>query len=332
MQPDFAMQLALDAAWRYQGLTFPNPAVGCTVCGPRGEILSVAAHQRAGGPHAEVWALKAAYLLLSGDRAIEPLDDSAAIHDYLRNHHNGLFRDCTLCVTLEPCSHYGKTPSCALLIRELQPKKVFIAHEDPNAEAAGGAALLEAAGIGVEVGLLREKAADLLLPFVRWQQGPFLFFKWAQRLDGSVDGGTVSCEASRTLVHAMRDRCDLLVIGGNTVREDRPTLDARLVGGKAPDILIYSRQKAFDETIPLFGIEGRKVTVSDSLDGIEGYRNVMVEGGPGMFDAFRGKAECHLCFVAPATGGTIPFAKGERHFSIMHSAPIGSDLILWLKG
>jgi diaminohydroxyphosphoribosylaminopyrimidine deaminase/5-amino-6-(5-phosphoribosylamino)uracil reductase len=331
MQPEFAMQLALDAAWRYQGLTYPNPAVGCTVCGSRGEILSVAAHQKAGGPHAEVWALKAAYRLLSGDRGIETLHDSAAIHDYLRTHHNGLFRDCTLYVTLEPCSHHGKTPSCALLIRELGPKKVVIAHEDPNAEAAGGTALLRAAGIEVETGLLRERAADLLLPFSRWQQGGFVCFKWAQRLDGTVDGGTVSCEASRTLVHAMRDRCDLLVIGGNTVREDRPTLDARLVGGKAPDILIYSRQREFDRSIPLFSVPGRKVMISDALEAMEGYRNVMVEGGPGMFEAFKSEADCLLCFVAPSTGGTIPFAKSEAAFRIMYSTPIGSDLILWLN-
>jgi diaminohydroxyphosphoribosylaminopyrimidine deaminase/5-amino-6-(5-phosphoribosylamino)uracil reductase len=331
MQPEFAMQLALDAAWRHQGLTFPNPAVGCTVCGPRGEILSVAAHEKAGGPHAEVWALKAAYLLLTGDTAIEPLNESAAIHDYLKTRHNGIFGACTLYVTLEPCSHHGKTPSCALLIRELKPKRVVIAHEDPNAEAAGGAALLEAAGIEVEVGLLREQAGDLLHPFIRWQEGSYIFFKWAQRLDGTVDGGTVSCEASRTLVHAMRDCCDLLVIGGNTVREDRPTLDARLVGGRAPDVLIYSRETAFDKSIPLFGVEGRRVTISDSLDAIEGYRNVMVEGGPGMFEAFEAKADCHLCFVAPSRGGTIPFAKSEGRFRVMHSAPVGSDLILWLK-
>ncbi len=331
MQPEFAMQLALDAAWRYQGVTYPNPAVGCTVCGPRGEILAVAAHKRAGGPHAEVWALKEAYSLLSGDAAIEPLVDSAAIHDYLRRHHGGIFRDCTLYVTLEPCSHHGKTPSCALLIRELHPEKVVIAHEDPNAEAAGGAALLEAAGIVVERGLLRDAAADLLLPFVCWQKERFVVFKWAQRLDGSVDGGTVSSDASRSYVHAMRDRCDLLVIGGNTVREDRPTLDARLVGGKSPDVLIYSRSDRFDRTIPLFTVEGRRVMVSDSLADIAGYRNVLVEGGPGMFEACRELADCHLAFVAPATGGTIPFTKSDERFRLMHTAALGSDLMLWLK-
>lgn len=331
MRPEFPMQLALDAAWQYQGLTFPNPAVGCTVCGPRGEILGIGAHEKAGGPHAEVHALKAAYRLLSGDEAIDSISDSAQLHDYLKKHHNFFFEHCTLYVTLEPCSHHGKTPSCALLIKELGIKKVVIAHEDPNAEAAGGAGLLKDAGIEVETGLLREKAYDLLLPFIKWQEKSFVFFKWAQRLDGTVDGGTISCEASRKAVHAMRDVCDLMVIGGNTVKIDRPTLDARMVNGKAPDILIYSRDTEFDETIPLFGIEGRKVMVSDSLETMENYKNIMVEGGPGMFEAVKPKLDYCLGFVAPKSGGTIPFTKHTDSFEIMYSTLSGNDLMIWLK-
>ena len=76
----------------------------------------------------------------------------------------------------------------------------------------------------------------------------------------------------------MRDKCDLLVIGGESVRVDRPTLDARLIDGKAPDILIYSRSSDFDKSIPLFSVKGRKVMVSDSLDEIKNYKNIMIEG------------------------------------------------------
>ncbi|MDX1295764.1 MAG: bifunctional diaminohydroxyphosphoribosylaminopyrimidine deaminase/5-amino-6-(5-phosphoribosylamino)uracil reductase RibD [Sulfurimonadaceae bacterium] len=331
MRPEFLMQLALDAAWQYQGLTFPNPAVGCTVCGPKGEILGIGAHERAGAPHAEVNALKAAYRLLSGDTAIESITESEQLHDYLKTHHNGLFENCTLYVTLEPCAHHGKTPSCALLIKELGLKKVVIAHEDPNAEAAGGAMLLKDAGVEVQTGLLREKAHDLLLPFIKWQEEHFIFFKWAQRLDGTVDGGTISCEVSRGLVHAMRDVCDLMVIGGNTVKTDRPTLDARMVNGKAPDVLIYSRDNEFDKTIPLFAVEGRKVIISDSLDAMSDYKNVMVEGGPGMFEAVQSKVDYCLSFVAPKSGGTIPFAKSSETFEIMYSNVSGNDLMIWLK-
>lgn len=332
MTPESMMQLALDAAWRHQGMTYPNPAVGCSVCGSRGELLAVGAHERAGGPHAEVLALKTAYRLLSGDGGIDALADSARLHDYLRTHHDNLLHDTTLYVTLEPCSHHGKTPSCALLIRELGVRKVVIAHEDPNPEAAGGAALLEAAGIETEFGLLREKANELLYPFLTWQNRPYVFFKWAQRLDGTVDGGTVSCETSRRKVHGMRSACDLMVIGGSTVRHDRPTLDARLTGGKAPDVLIYSRVSDFDREIPLFSVPGRKVIVSNSLDAIEEYRNVMVEGGPGMFEALNERVDRYLCFIAPSSGGTIPFTKHNVAFDMLHSMESGSDLMLWLKG
>lgn len=332
MQPQACMQLALDAAWQFQGLTYPNPAVGCTVTGANGEVIAVAAHERAGGPHAEVAALKQAYHLLTGDDAIATLAESAAIHDYLQTHHNGIFSDCTLYVTLEPCAHYGKTPACAALIATLRPKKVIIAHEDPHVEAAGGAMMLEAAGVEVEQGLLHEKACALLMPFLKWQENRFVVFKWAQRLDGTVDGGLISCEASRRRVHAMRNVCDLLVIGGNTVRTDRPTLDARLVGGKAPDVLIYSRNDDFDRDIPLFDVEDRTVMISDSFDAMSAYRNIMVEGGPGMFDAVQEKVDYYLGFVAPKCGGTIPFINGPMELDIMYTTMCDSDILFWSKG
>jgi len=332
MDAELPMRLALEAAWKYQGLTYPNPAVGSAVCGARGELLSVASHQRAGGPHAEVLALKNAYRLLSGDSGIDGLEGAAELHAYLCANHNGIFRDCTIYVTLEPCAHEGKTPSCARLIGALGLKRVVMAHRDPNPEAAGGAALLGDAGIEVDVGMLEAEAETLLAPFVSWQRDRFVFFKWAQRLDGTIDGGTISCEASRKLVHALRDRCDLLVIGGNTVATDRPTLDARLVGGRAPDVLIYSRRSDFDPAIPLFHVPGRKVTVSDSLESLRDYRFVMIEGGPGMFAATEGSVDAYLCFVAPQSGGTIPFTNRSAAFSMLHAGRIGDDAALWLKG
>lgn len=332
MSPDLLMGLAIEAAWKYQGLTYPNPAVGCVVTGSRGEILSVAAHRKAGEAHAEVLALKDAYRLLSGDEAIEAITEATSLHDYLREHHDGCFSSCTLHVTLEPCSHHGKTPSCALLIQDLAIKKVHISHEDPNVEAAGGARLLKDAGSEVIEGVLHDEGAELLTPFIKWQKERFVFFKWAQRLDGTIDGGTVSSQESRIKVHAMRDVCDLLVIGGNTVREDRPTLDARLVGGKAPDILIISHEKVFDRDIPLFDVPGREVFISDSLEQINAYKNIMIEGGPGMFALTKEIADRHLCFLAAKSGGTIPFTKERTDFTILHSLRSGEDMMMWLKG
>ncbi|MBD3800867.1 MAG: bifunctional diaminohydroxyphosphoribosylaminopyrimidine deaminase/5-amino-6-(5-phosphoribosylamino)uracil reductase RibD [Campylobacterales bacterium] len=327
-RPD-PMALAVDAAWAYQGCTFPNPAVGAAVTDASGRILSVAAHEKAGAPHAEVLALQQAFALLTSDTAILALKDSGAIHDYLLSNHNGCFTACTIYVTLEPCAHHGKTPSCARLLAGVRIERVVYAASDPNAEAAGGGSILHEAGITVEH--TPSKAADdLLFPFVRWQKAPFVTFKWAQRLDGTVDGGVISTEASRRFVHAMRDASDLLVIGGNTVRTDRPTLDARLVGGRAPDVLIFSGAEDFDRTIPLFSVPGRKVMIASDLSAIEQYRNVLVEGGPGMFEAVQSRCDMYLCFVAPSSGGTIRLLQQPQQFEIRHLSRSGEDVKQWM--
>ena len=119
------MNLAISEAWKYQGLTYPNPAVGCTVVGEHGEILAVEAHHKAGEPHAEVNALKAAYYKLTQDDTILSLTSSFDIHNYLLKNHNNIFKNCSLYSTLEPCSHIGKTPACANLIAKLGIKNVL---------------------------------------------------------------------------------------------------------------------------------------------------------------------------------------------------------------
>jgi diaminohydroxyphosphoribosylaminopyrimidine deaminase/5-amino-6-(5-phosphoribosylamino)uracil reductase len=326
-----AMRLALDAAWEHQLLTFPNPAVGAVCIGSSGEILSIGAHKAAGGPHAEVYALRDAYTKLSGDTAIAGSDDSHLIHDYLRTHHNALFHNVTMAVTLEPCSHSGKTPSCALLIRDLGIKRVYISCKDPNPAAAGGGAILQESGTECIFGILEEEGNKLLEPFLRWQKGAFVFFKWAQRLDGTIDNGTISSLSSRTHVHRLRDRCDLIVIGGNTVRTDRPTLDSRLVGGKAPDVLIYSHRDDFDRTIPLFGIEGRNVHIEPSLEKIGSYSLVMIEGGSAMLGASRTVCDWYLGYIAPKIGGGAhTLGTVTEDFEVLH-AKIDQDIILWMK-
>lgn len=323
------MTLAIQAAWQFQGCTFPNPAVGAVVVDQHGKILSVSAHEQAGGPHAEVFALQRAYLALTADKQISTFTTSHTIHDYLIKHHGGCFRKCTLYVTLEPCAHHGKTPSCATLIRALDVKKVVYAVADPTAEAAGGAALLQAAGIQVE-SVISSACETLLLPFVQWQKERLVTFKWAQRLDGTVDGGLVSCADSRRRVHAMRNAADLLIIGGNTVRTDRPTLDARLVDGRAPDVLILSRQTEFDRTIPLFGILDRKVMISHDLKAMQPYRNILIEGGPGMFETCKPLCDLFLCFVAPTSGGTIRFLDKPHQFTMKYLNQCGADVMQWM--
>ncbi len=326
------MQVAIDSAWEFQGLTFPNPAVGCSIVDKYGKIIAVGVHEKAGEAHAEVNALQMAYAQLVDDSSILLLSESAKIHDFLSENHNGIFSECTLYVTLEPCAHQGKTPSCALLIKDLGIKKVFIGQQDPNQEAAGGISILQESGCEVE--LLEdcvERTKDLLQPFITWQSKPYITYKWAQRLDGTIDGGTISSHLSRIQVHAMRDCSDLIVIGGETVRSDRPTLDARLVDGKVCDVLVYSRQKDFDRTIPLFNVAGREVFVEDSLERIKAYKNILIEGGPSMFEATKNVVDAYLCFVAPKSGGTIRFTNSQNDFEILHSRNSGGDVMMWMQ-
>ncbi|WP_310439582.1 bifunctional diaminohydroxyphosphoribosylaminopyrimidine deaminase/5-amino-6-(5-phosphoribosylamino)uracil reductase RibD [Sulfuricurvum sp.] len=326
-----AMKLALEAAWDFQLLTFPNPAVGAACISEKGTILSHGAHKIAGGPHAEVYALRDAYTILSGDNTIALSDDSHVIHDYLRTHHNGIFKTISMAVTLEPCSHSGKTPSCALLIRDLGVKELFIACKDPNPIASGGASLLSDAGVECTFGIMEKEGGELLEPFLKWQENPFVFFKWAQRLDGTIDNGTISSKNSREHVHALRDKCDLIVIGGNTVRTDRPTLDARLVEGKAPDVLIYSYEEEFDRTIPLFNVSNRQVFIESRFDRIKEYRLVMIEGGAGMFEASRDVCDWYLSYIAPKIGGgSQTLGVIQEDFEVMN-AKITDNIILWMK-
>lgn len=327
----FYMNLALREAWKYQGVTYPNPAVGCTIVGKYGEILAVQAHKKAGGPHAEVEALKMAYYKLTSDEKILTLTTSAQIHTYLLENHNGCFSGISVFTTLEPCSHIGKTPSCATLLSKLKIKKLFVGSKDLNKEASGGNEIVKNAGIEIQDDILAKECKDLLEPFNLWQNERFIFFKWAQRLNGTVDEGTISSQSSRTLVHAMRDACDLLIIGGESVRVDRPTLDARMVGGRAPDILILSRSKEFDKTIELFNVKGREVMICDNFDILKNYKNIMIEGGANMFELSKNIVDYHLCFVSPQIGGKTGFSGVNEKFEILNILQDEQDIIMWMK-
>ena len=328
---NFYMSLALKEAWKYQGLTYPNPAVGCTIVGENGEILAVEAHHKAGGPHAEVNALKAAYYKLTQDSYILALTDSTDIHSHLLSNHNNIFKNTKLYTTLEPCSHAGKTPSCARLIPELGIREVYVGSYDKNVEAQHGNLILNMNDCIVYTEILQEECDTLLYPFKQSLNDKFIFFKWAQRLNATTDDGNVSSLKSRKNVHAMRDVCDLLVIGGNTVRVDRPTLDARLVDGKAPDILIISKEQDFDKSIPLFDVEGREVFIADNFDKLDNYKNIMIEGTSKMYELTRDIVDYYLCYIAPTFGGRNGFKNKDDKFEILNIEKEEQDIIMWMK-
>lgn len=328
---DFYMQHALDAAWQFQLLTFPNPAVGAVCIGASGEILSIAAHKYAGGPHAEVYALRDAYEMLSGDKSIQNSENSHEIHDYLLKNHNGLLSTISMAVTLEPCAHSGKTPSCANLIASLGLQKLFISCSDTNPIASNGRYVLEQVGVECVFGVLEKKGQQLLEPFLKWQNKSFAFFKWAQRLDGTIDNGIISSEVSRRHVHALRNVSDLIVIGGNTVRTDRPILDARLVDGRSPDVLIYSNSEDFDRTIPLFSVPNRRVFIENSLERLDEYSLVMIEGGASMMSAVQEVCDWYGCYIAPKIGnGSVSIGSAQEDFEVMH-AKIDDNILLWMR-
>lgn len=202
------MDEALRLASHGLGQTSPNPAVGA-VCVRDGKIVGSGFHAKAGGPHAEVLALETA-----GEKA------------------NGA----TLYVTLEPCSHYGRTPPCANLCIQAGLSRVVVAMIDPNPQVAGtGIQRMREAGIQVEVGLRNEEAARLNEAFVVYMKKnrPFIHFKTAISADGKVACHTgksqwITGEEARRKVHRMRARHDAILVGSGTVRTDDPRLTVRL--------------------------------------------------------------------------------------------------------
>lgn len=324
------MKLAIDEAWKYQLLTYPNPAVGCVVVN-NGEPLAIEAHKRAGESHAEVNALKAAYIKKHPNSPLKAISDPFKIHEFLKENHNGFFRDCTVYVTLEPCAHIGKTPSCATLLCELKPSKVIIAHEDMNKEASGGIERLKEAQIEVSIGCMKKEAYELLYPFIKWCEGNFTFFKMAQTLNGTIDGGRISSNQAQAYVHTLRDKLELLAIGGNTVRTDKPTLDARYIAGRAPNVLIYSKNKVFDRKIPLFYIPNREVLISDDINDIKKYPFVMVEGGYNLLNEIQEHIDYFILIVSPKIKHGFNGIDLDVEFDIVHENYVGPDKIIYLK-
>ena len=223
--PPTPMREALALAHQAIGLSEPNPRVGCVITAPDGRVLGRGHTQQAGGPHAEVMAL----------RDLQSRGESA--------------RGATVHVTLEPCSHHGRTPPCCDALIDAGVARVVMAVEDPNPLVAGqGAARLRAAGIeviaGALGGALTEALADALAHesrelnigfFSRMQRGrPWVRLKAAISLDGrtALENGAsqwITGAPARTDGHAWRKRAGAVLTGVGTVRDDDPRLDVRLV-------------------------------------------------------------------------------------------------------
>ena len=301
------MDRALELAERGRGTTYPNPVVGAVVVTPGGNVVGEGWHQRAGGPHAEVVALRAA-----GGRA----------------------RGATLYVTLEPCARFGRTPPCVDAIVGAGVARVVIGARDPSQD---GVERLRELGVGVDVVDLPE-ARRSNEAWLTWatKERPFVTYKVATTVDGRVTlpgSRWISGEESRRFVHELRAASDAVAVGMGTVRGDDPRLDARDV-----QVVRQPRRLAFGlGPLPEGSeLELRSGAPEEELRQLasEGVQSLLLEGGPTLATAFleRDLIDKLLVFVAPALSGSGPRLFGDFARPVelkdVRVRPVGADLLL----
>ena len=290
------MQRCLELAKNGEGTTSPNPLVGSVIV-HNNKIIGEGWHYQSGMPHAEVNAINS-----------------------VKN--KDLLRESTLYVSLEPCSHFGKTPPCANLIIENKIPRVVVACLDPNPKVSGrGVAMLREAGIDAVVSVLEEEAKFLNRKFItaHTKNRPYITLKWAQTADGFMDVDRdgessshfeISGPESKVFVHKLRAEHDAILIGPQTAINDNPSLTTREFAGKNPVRMVLDRQRRLPETLTIF-TDGqatwRFTTEGKAEDGIvktviisqdnflqkaidyafqNGIQSILVEGGATILTAF----------------------------------------------
>ncbi len=282
------MQRALQLARLGAGHTSPNPMVGAVIVGPDDTIIGEGWHRQCGKAHAEV-------------NAVASVKNAA------------LLRHSTIYVTLEPCSHYGKTPPCAQLLIERGIPRVVVGTLDPFVKVAGrGVKMLQEAGIEVVVGVLEQECRELNNRFMTAHMTglPWVQLKWAQTADGFIalppEAGEnplhMSTPVTMRLMHRQRALCDAIVVGAATARIDNPSLTTRYWPGKSPLRVVLSHNLSFpvnlnllNDGLPTIVYNGRKSEVQGAVEFVKidtsdsrlwledlyrrGVTSVMVEGG-----------------------------------------------------
>ncbi|MEV7089229.1 bifunctional diaminohydroxyphosphoribosylaminopyrimidine deaminase/5-amino-6-(5-phosphoribosylamino)uracil reductase RibD [Streptomyces sp. NPDC093085] len=329
------MRRAVALAARALGATSPNPVVGCVILDASGHLAGEGFHQRAGGPHAEVHALRAA-----GPRA----------------------RGGTAYVTLEPCAHTGRTGPCAQALADAGIARVHYAVPDPDPQAAGGAATLRAAGIPATAGLLAaeaEEANAAWLTAVR-RGRPYVVWKYAATLDGRIAAADttsrwITSAEARADVHRLRAEADAVVVGAGTARADDPHLavrgiegavqplrvvvdtgatavrpGARVLDGAAPTLIAVAedadaRHLPGPQVLRLPRADGgRGLAVPALLAALyeRGVRSVLLEGGPALAGSFvaAGAVDRVVGYLAPVLLGAGPAALGDAGITTIASA------------
>lgn len=341
-----AMRRAVQLAALGLGSTSPNPVVGCVIVNASGETVGEGYHQRAGGPHAEVHALRAA-----GEQA----------------------RGATALVTLEPCNHTGRTGPCAQALIDAGIARVVYAVSDPNPDATGGAQRLRTAGVDVEAGLLEDEAAAgnaAWLTSVRLGR-PHITWKYAATLDGRIaaaDGTSrwITSAEARADVHRLRAECDAVVVGSGTQRADDPHLAVRGIEGAVQPLRVVvdtngtavaPGARVLDDAAPTLVAVAENVTAESEAETVRipradggldipalldelharGVRSVLLEGGPTLAGAFvaAGAVDRVVAYLAPVllgagpaalTGGGITTITEALRLDVSETVRIGPDL------
>ncbi|CAM3427676.1 Riboflavin biosynthesis protein RibD [Aequorivita lipolytica] len=232
------------------GSTYPNPLVGSVIV-HNGEIIGEGWHYKAGQPHAEVNAI----------RSVENQE---------------LLKEATIYVSLEPCSHFGKTPPCVDLIIESGIKKVIVGSLDPNPKVAGrGIKKLMETGCELIVGVLENDCDELNKRFFTFHQKkrPYIFLKWAETADGFISPKSetrketkpvwITNEFSRQLVHKMRGEEQSILVGTNTVLQDNPSLTVRNWTGENPVRIVVDRNLKIPKDLSVFDASSKTIVINE---------------------------------------------------------------------
>lgn len=286
------MRRALELARHGELDASPNPMVGAVIVGPDGDIIGEGWHRRHGEGHAEVNAV-------------------ASVAD------KSLLRDATMYVTLEPCSHYGKTPPCAaMIIREGIPR-VVVGCLDPFEKVSGrGVNMLREAGVEVVTGCLEDECVALNRKFMTAHRlhRPYVTLKWAESADGYIDGH-ISTPLTSMLVHRLRATHDAILVGSGTVLADSPSLDTRLFAGRSPLRVILDRRgrvkdaSQSDNTVVYSDYESLIDVLSDLYN--RGVTSLLVEGG----------AQVHASFISSGLWDAIRIERGHVNIGGNVKAP-----------
>jgi diaminohydroxyphosphoribosylaminopyrimidine deaminase/5-amino-6-(5-phosphoribosylamino)uracil reductase len=325
---DAAMRLAIEHGEQVKGTTYPNPPVGAVILDRNGDVAGVGGTEPAGGPHAEVVALRRAGELAAGGTAV---------------------------VTLEPCNHHGNTPPCVDALVAAGISTVVYAVSDPNPIAAGGAARLADAGVAVTGGALADQlAAGALREWLHKQRTglPHVTWKYAASIDGrsaAADGTSqwITSEAARADVHRRRAAADAIIIGTGTVLADDPALTARLPDGSLADrqpLRVVVGEREISSEARILNDDSRTMIIRthdphEVIKALSDRTDILLEGGPTLAGAFvrAGVIDRILAYIAPIMlGGPITAVDDVGVLTIARAlrwrfdgvAPLGPDVLL----